>query len=142
MNMKKYNVTFKGYRRDENKNGLPSYGGIYLVYRCKYNPTTDKVSLKEIIYIGQAINIHDRIVNHDRYNDFVNELLEGEELCYSYASVSPTDMDVVENALVFMQKPKLNEGLKDSYNHEDSEFSIEGACSLLEMKTFSIKSGE
>lgn len=136
--MNTYNVTFKGYRRDVNKGGLPSYGGIYMVYCCVFNKDSDTVTLKKLIYIGKAINIHDRINNHDRYEDFKKQLGKGEQLCYSYSSVSPNDMDVVENALIFMQKPDLNESLTDSFNYTDSQFNIEGACALLKMKEFSI----
>ena len=138
--MEKYNVTFKGYRRDVNKAGLPSYGGVYFVYCCIYNEIPRTVTLNKLIYIGKAINIHDRINNHDRYDDFKNQLEQGEQLCYSYSSISPNDMDVVENALIFMQKPILNDDLKDSFNYPDSEFSIEGACALLKMTNFSITS--
>lgn len=136
--MDKYNVTFKGYRRDVNKDGLPSYGGIYMVYCCKYNENEQTVTLKRLIYIGKAINLHDRICNHNRYEDFNRQLQQGEQLCYSYASVSPNEVDVVENGLIFMQKPNLNDDLKDSFNYPDSEFSIEGACALLRMRNFTI----
>ena len=136
--MDKYNVTFKGYRRDVNKDGLPSYGGIYMVYCCKYNENEQTVTLKRLIYIGKAINLHDRICNHNRYEDFNRQLQQGEQLCYSYASVSPNEVDVVENGLIFMQKPNLNDDLKESFNYPDSEFSIEGACALLRMRDFTI----
>lgn len=131
-------MTFKGYRRDVNKDGLPSYGGIYMVYCCKYNENEQTVTLKRLIYIGKAINLHDRICNHNRYEDFNRQLQQGEQLCYSYASVSPNEVDVVENGLIFMQKPNLNDDLKDSFNYPDSEFSIEGACALLRMRNFTI----
>lgn len=131
-------MTFKGYRRDVNKDGLPSYGGIYMVYCCKYNENEQTVTLKRLIYIGKAINLHDRICNHNRYEDFNRQLQQGEQLCYSYASVSPNEVDVVENGLIFMQKPNLNDDLKDSFNYPDSEFSIEGACALLRMRDFTI----
>ena len=136
--MDKYNVTFKGYRRDVNKDGLPSYGGIYMVYCCKYNENEQTVTLKRLIYIGKAINLHDRICNHNRYEDFNRQLQQGEQLCYSYASVSPNEVNVVENGLIFMQKPNLNDDLKESFNYPDSEFSIEGACALLRMRDFTI----
>lgn len=136
--MNTYNVTFKGYRRDLYKKGLPSYGGVYMVYCCVFNKDSDTVTLKKLIYIGKAINIHDRINNHERFEDFKKQLEKGQQLCYSYSSVSPNDMDVVENALIFMQKPELNENLKDSFNYTDSQFNIEGACALLKMKEFSI----
>lgn len=136
--MDKYNVTFKGYRRDVNKSGLPSYAGIYMVYCCKFNENEQTVTLRKLIYIGKAINIHDRVCNHNRYEDFKRQLLQGEQLCYSYASVSPNEVDAVENGLIFMQKPELNDDLTDRYSYPDSEFSIEGACSLLKMKNFTI----
>lgn len=136
--MNKYNITFKGYRRDVNKGGLPSYGGVYMVYCCTYNEQDSTVSLRELIYIGQAINIHDRICNHDKLKDFKKQLREGEQLCYAYASVAPNELDVVENGLVFMQKPVLNDDLKEHFSHPDSSFSIEGRCALLKMTNFTI----
>lgn len=136
--MNKYNVTFKGYRREENKGGLPSYGGVYMVYCCTFNEADNTVSLRKLIYIGKAINIHDRINNHDRYEDFKKQLKQGEQLCYAYASVSPDERAVVENGLIFMQKPELNDDLKDNFNYSDSEFNIDGRCALLRMTSFTI----
>ena len=50
--MVKYNILFNGYRRDVNKAGLPTYSGIYIVYRCTFNEEKQTVSLKELLYIG------------------------------------------------------------------------------------------
>ena len=140
--MNTYNVTFKGYWLDENKDTLPTYGGVYLVYCCTYDKEKDRVALKRLIYIGQADNLHDRICTHDRYEDFKRQLHDRECLCYSYASVSPDDKDIIENALIYMQKPPLNDKLKDSFDHTDSQFSIEGRCALLHMKSFRITTGK
>jgi excinuclease UvrABC nuclease subunit len=136
--MKTYNVIFHGYKRDENKDSLPSYSGIYMVYRCTYDSDNKTVSLKELIYIGKAENIHDRINNHDKHDNFIGELQIGEQICYSYAEVSKDDLDVVENALVFAQKPKLNESLKDSFRYESAQFLIEGRTALLTYTKFQI----
>jgi len=136
--MESYNITFKGYRLDENKNTLPTYGGVYLVYCCTYNKEKDTVSLKKLIYIGQAVNLHDRICNHDRYEDFTGQLNEDEKLCYSYAAVPPDDKSIIENGLIYMQKPPLNDDLTGVFNYGDSQFIIDGACALLKMKNFSI----
>lgn len=138
--MEEYNVNFNGYRLDKDKSGLPAYGGIYLVYCCIFNEDTNRVYLDRLIYIGQSVNINDRLNNHERYEDFIAELKEGETLCYSYASVAPKDMNIVENALIFMQKPKLNNDLKDSFNYPDSQFDFEGRCALLKETHFSITS--
>ena len=64
--MEKYNILFRGYRRDCNRAGLPTYSGIYIVYRCTFNQEKQTVSLKELLYIGQAQNIRDRISGHDK----------------------------------------------------------------------------
>ena len=72
--MGEYNVTFNGYRLDRDKSGLPTYGGIYLVYCCIYSAETNRVTLNRLIYIGQSVNICDRVNNHDRYEDFKAEL--------------------------------------------------------------------
>ena len=37
-----------------------------------------------------------------------------------------------------MQKPRLNENLKETYNHEDARFVIEGKNGLLRYTDFSI----
>lgn len=136
--MKQYNINFKGYRRDCNKASLPHYSGVYMVYRCIYDSTSDKVTLNEIIYIGQAEDLNERLNNHDKYSMFQNTCESGEEICYAYANVSMDDLDIVENALIFAQKPRLNSDLVDSYNHESAAFLVEGKCKLLEYTDFTI----
>lgn len=136
--MKRYNINFKGYRRDCNKASLPRYSGIYMVYRCTYDSTTNKVTLIEIIYIGKAVDLWDRINYHDKYTLFLKACENGEEICYAYANVSMDDLDIVENALVFVQKPRLNSDLVNSFNHESSSFLVEGKCALLNYTDFTI----
>ena len=136
--IKTYSLDFKGYWREVNKNGLPSKTGIYLVYRCIYSAETNTVGLKEIIYIGKAENVHDRIANHDKLEDFKSQLQEGEELCYSFAEVPVADLDVVENALIYAQKPRLNDNLTDSFNHGAVAIKIDGRCACMKYTDFKI----
>lgn len=136
--MKCYNINFKGYRRDCNKATLPRYSGIYMVYRCTYDLTTNKVTLIEIIYIGKAVDLWDCINHHDKHIQFQETCASGEEICYAYANVSMDDLDIVENALVFAQKPRLNSDLVDSFNHESAGFLVEGRCALLDYTDFTI----
>ena len=65
--MNVYNVTFKGYRRDCNASTLPDYSGIYMIYRCKYNPDNDTVTLLELFYIGQSKNLNNEVNYHARH---------------------------------------------------------------------------
>lgn len=135
--MKDYILNFDGYWRECNKNGLPTYPGIYLVYRSRYNPQNDTVSLVEIIYIGKTDNIHDRLIKHEKYDLFVSQLRENEELCYSCAEVVE-DIDLVENALIFAQKPVLNDQGKDSYNYSRAHFILDGSCTRMKYTNFNI----
>lgn len=135
--MKDYILNFDGYWRECNKNGLPTYPGIYLVYRSRYNPQNDTVSLVEIIYIGKTDNIHDRHKKHEKYDLFVSQLREHEELCYSCAEVVE-DIELVENALIFVQKPVLNDQGKDSYNYSRAHFILNGSCTRMKYTNFNI----
>lgn len=135
--MKDYILNFEGYWRECNKNGLPTYSGIYLVYRSRYNPKNDTVSLIEIIYIGQTDNIHDRHIKHGKYELFLSLLKEGEELCYSCAEITE-DIDLVENALIFAQKPVLNDKGKDNYNYSRAHLLLNGSCTCMKYTNFNI----
>lgn len=138
--MNKYNVTFKGYRRNCNAATLPDYSGIYMIYRCRYNQDTDTVTLQELFYIGQSKNINHEVNYHVRHDEFLKEAKDGEEICYAYAKIPEASLDIVENALIFSQKPRLNAKLKDNFNHPASEFHIDGNCALLNYTDFTIKS--
>lgn len=115
--MQLYLINFRGYWREKNKRGVPAEPGIYMVYRCVYDVTTDAVRLNEIIYIGQSDNVQERLGNHEKLPDFTKKLQVGEELCYAFAPVRTKDLDIVENALVFAQKPVLNDKLKEQFNY-------------------------
>ena len=134
-----FNINFKGYWRDINKKGIPSLSGIYIVYDCTYNSETDTVSLNKIIYIGQAENLNERIMTHDKRSDFVRVCGGENNLCYSIAELSVTDLDMVENALVYAQQPSLNDRLKDKYHYSQAEFHLEGRCALMKHKDFTIR---
>lgn len=136
--MKKYNVTFLGYRRDANAGTLPSSSGVYMIYRCVYDEETKTVDLKELFYIGQAFDLNDEINHHARRKEFLAQAQNGEQICYAYARVDKADLDIIENALIFAQKPRMNTNLVNNYNHEASEFQIEGKCALLKYTNYSI----
>ena len=136
--MKDFYLKFEGYWGDRNKGGLPNYSGIYIVYRSVYNAQTDKVSLIEIIYIGKADNIHDRHLDHEKYEVFLSQLQYGEELCYSCAPLDK-DVEVVENALIFAQKPVLNEKGKTEFNYDRTHVKMDGACACMKYTDFFVR---
>lgn len=136
--MKSFTLNFKGYWRESNKDYIPEVSGIYLVYRCVFNPIPRTVSLRELIYIGKSNNVKRRVSEHVTNHDFLETVRPGEEICYSVAEVSVFDLCLVENALIFAQKPRLNSQGKDVYVYQDSSFDVVGRCALLKYTSFSV----
>lgn len=136
--MSTYNLIFRGYWRDVNRTSIPSISGIYLVYKCKYNQIEDTVSLLELLYIGKSLDVNQRLNSHDKRDLFLEKCSESETLCYSVAEVNECDLELVENALIFAEKPELNDNKKDSFLFDSSEFHLEGKCALMKHKNFSI----
>lgn len=135
--MIEYNLNFRGYWIDANTSGIPQVSGVYLVYRCTYDD--GGVTLKELLYIGQSKNLRERINDHEKKEQFLRECREGETICYSVAEVPQKDLDVVENALIFAQKPRLNTQYKDSFEHESPvSLNLEGRCKLMKYVNFTI----
>lgn len=133
-----YRKEFKGYTLDRDGESLPTDSGVYMMYRCVPHPETRTVDLVELFYIGKATDLKQEIMNHKRRAEFLAQAKQGEEICYSYAFVSRVQYDVVENGLVYMQKPRLNDKLKWNYNHQDAEFHFSGACALLKYNDYKI----
>ena len=136
-----YKKEFEGYILDSDVDTLPRESGVYIIYRCVFNPETNKVDLKELFYIGKASDLLQEIKYHKRRNEFLAQAKKGEELCYSFALVSKSQYDIIENSLIFMQKPRLNDNLTDSYNHQDAAFHFSGACGLLKYTDYKIENG-
>jgi len=134
---KSYEVLFRGYRMDIDT--LPEYTGVFIAYRCIFYKKTRTVDLIEILYIGKSRNI--RATVKKLHAKFLAEAKAGESVCYSYAEIKKTKLDIIENALVFAQKPRLNENneIKTEYNFDKpAQFLIEGTCALLEHEYYTI----
>ena len=138
--MRTYNIQFEGHWMERNKSDVPAKSGVYMVYRGKYNQVNNSVDLYEIIYIGQSINMRERITNHDHIQAFEATLNYGETLCYSCAAVDEKDLDIVENALIIAQKPRLNEIKQSNLDYSEKRFQVSGRCSLLKFNDFTITS--
>lgn len=136
-----YKKSFKGYYLDRDISSLPHDSGVYMIYRCVYDEKTDEVNLKELFYIGKASDLFQEVRYHKRRNEFLAQAKVGEEICYSYTLVSKQQYDIIENALVFMQKPRLNTNLVDSYDHQDAAFHFSGSCSMLKLIDYKIVDG-
>lgn len=134
-----YKKEYKGYILDRDVDTLPRESGVYMIYRCIFDPETNKVDLKELFYIGKASDLFQEVKYHKRRDEFLAQAKKGEELCYAFALVSKLQYDIIENSLIFMQEPRLNKNLIDSYDHQDAAFHFSGACGLLRYTDYKIE---
>ena len=127
--MKTYKLTFDGSWSDSIRDELPEYSGVYLVYRG----TLDRGHFlcSEIIYIGQAENIRERHKNHEKRDLFLAKRRANEVIFYSCAPVATSDLNRVENALVYEMRPILNDKLTESFPYPETIIESDGQCSLL-----------
>lgn len=130
--MKTFNLHFEGSILDGDRSNLPTYSGIYLVYRGVLFPDGTKVNCREILYIGKTDDIRRRLSIHDKRSEFLSKLRQGEVLFYSYAKADIGDLGRIENALIYTRKPDLNDQGKDSFLYPSTEVISDGQCALLE----------
>ena len=143
--MATYHIHIEGYWLDHNKSGLPDYSGIYFVFRCVYNSNANTADIKQLLYIGQtgqSGGIRDRLVNHEKYEEFQNACKENELVCYATSEVPVDDLDIIENALISAEQPPINEELKDHFKYDESTIKTSGYNSGLENKWFVIINDE
>lgn len=126
-----YSIAFDGYWRDKNKSGIPSKSGVYCVYECRYNAVSKTVSLKKLIYIGEAGNVSDRIANHEKYQAWKEHVGPGNELCFSFGAVPSASRERCEAAMIFKHKPPENSEYLSSFPFDKTTISLSGKTALL-----------
>lgn len=129
---KSINLKFEGYWREKNFSGIPSYSGIYVFQECKYNPSSNSVDLIKILYIGQAVNCHERVINHEKIYEMKRYISYGNELCVNVTNIIDPDKSRVEAALVYKHKPRFNDKLKDYFTYDSTTIINSGNYRLLE----------
>ena len=138
--MKTIELGFKGYYREVNKDSIASVSGVYCVYSCVYNKEEKNVTIKKLLYIGESDNVHDRIANHDRLDDWLDSLSSGQTLCYSYAKASSDDRERAEAALIFEKQPSFNTEHTKEFIYEDTEIKTSGRNKFLPAE-FTVRKG-
>jgi len=128
---KTINLDFDGYWREVNKSSIPKRAGVYAVYVCKYIKPEKKgakatVTLKKLIYIGEAENVNERISEHDKWSDWRKKVPEGSVICFSFAGATSPDRERAECALIFYHKPTCNDECKDSFPYEETTVISKG----------------
>lgn len=129
---KSYTLDFSGYWREPNIGGIPAQSGVYCAYACTYNPSEKNVSLRLLIYIGEAANAKDRVAGHGKWNDWRRHLQQGEQICFSFAPVASADRERVEAAMIFRHKPPENAEYRDSFPFDQTTVTTTGRNALLD----------
>ena len=124
-------MQFKGYWRDENKAGIPSKSGVYCVYECTHNVTKGNIIIHRLIYIGEAEDVKDRIVKHEKRKDWLKHVRKGNELCFFFGSIFALDRDRAEAAMIFKYKPPENDMYIDFFPYDRTTIHLSGKTALL-----------
>ena len=125
-------IEFDGYWRDENKGGIPARSGVYVVYECTHNVKEKTVSLRKLIYIGEAEDVRSRVANHEKYRAWLEHVSRQNELCFSFGGVVSTDRARAEAALIFRHKPPENDEYVNAFPFDRTTMSLSGKTALLD----------
>lgn len=131
MSNKTYKQEYTGYWRYKNRGGVPKKSGVYCVYRGTYNSSNDTVSLKQLLYIGQAKNMNERIENHEKLTTWEHYLKLGEEIIFSCTELGMSDLNRFEAAMIYEHKPPVNEEYMNNFPYDSTTVYTSGRNALL-----------
>jgi hypothetical protein len=133
MSTKAYALAFDGYWRAPNVSGLPTKSGIYGVYACVHNTQEKTVSIKRLLYLGEAANMQERVSGHERWPDWRQRLNTDEELCFNAALISgESDRQRAEAAMIFKHKPPCNTTYVDAFPFDATTVTTSGNNALMQ----------
>ena len=124
-------IKFQGYWRDAKKESIPAKSGLYCVYKCTHNVRDKNLSIHNLIYIGEAENVRNRVAQHEKYSEWHRSIRPGNELCFSFGIVDSKNRDRAEAAMIFKHKPSLNPEYNDSFPFDKTTMSLSGKTDLL-----------
>jgi hypothetical protein len=130
-------LNFDGYYEEEE---LPlnkhKCSGIYVVYAGE--EAGGGPELYRLLYIGESENIAKRpSKDHEKYEDWKNQLMEDEILYFSFAEVDSNYREQAEAALIYHYEPICNEQGIESFNYEKTKIITSGSNVCLE-ETFTV----
>lgn len=128
--MSSYILNFEGYLDDETLNYFPKCSGIYCVF-AGIRSFTGNIVPRRLLYIGQATNLYDRHHSHNYHDNWLKSLRNAEELCYCYAKVIESELDILENALIFHHQPPENINGKESFDYNFAVILCQGQIGTL-----------
>jgi predicted GIY-YIG superfamily endonuclease len=118
MAVKSFTVEFEGYWRGSNVSGIPSKSGVYCVYVCTHNRLKGTVTLHQLVYIGESSDVNNRIIGHEKLEDWKKYIKQDQQLCFTFGYVESTYRERVEAALINEHKPPVNTEYKYSFPYD------------------------
>ena len=129
---KAYTLGFDGYWREPNVSGLLAKSGVYCVYACVHSSAEKTVSVRRLLYIGEAADVRDRVQTHDQWSKWRNQLKAGEVLCVSAAVIAgESDRQRAEAAMIFKHKPPCNIEYVDAFPFDTTTVTTSGKNALM-----------
>ncbi len=131
MAAKTYNIIIHGCWSDVIKGSVPKHSGVYFVYECTHNKEEKTASIHRLIYIGESDDVNDRIANHEKHDDWIKHVRNGNTLCFSIGPVQTADRERVEAAYIFKHKPPENEEYIDNFPFDQTTVNSSGITKKL-----------
>jgi hypothetical protein len=126
------NIEFDGYWTEKTMGNIPSHPGIYCVYECKYDAEENGIAIHKLISIDGSIDVNESVSHYKNLYRWKRHVGNGNQLCFSFASVGSGQRGRVKAALVFQHKPPLNGEFKDSFPFDKTTLSVRGKKALLD----------
>ena len=118
-------LTFAGYWPITSAEIAP-WPGIYCVYATVMNTTS------YLLYIGESINVGQRVYSHERVQQWVNAA-NGHPLCYSSSMITlESERKRIEAAMIYQHKPPCNSDYKLSFPYPTTSIVTAGMNANLE----------
>ncbi len=103
-------VHINGYWREEYLPEILTHPGIFFVYEANHNPEENTVDLLNLIYIGEAINIRERIKTHEKTHAWKSFIKKPNELFFASGIVDHHLLVRAKTAYIFGNNPIGNNG--------------------------------
>lgn len=129
--MNTYQMTVEGYWLENKRWYMPHSSAVYMVFTCRYNASANTVALRRLLYIGQAVDVQERLSCHEKLSLWRLYCVSGETLCFAMAAVPKACLDVCESALIVKHQPPCNKALTKSFPHRPTTIWLEGDTELL-----------
>lgn len=125
-------LQFQGYWRESALAGVPRQSGIYVVYGGIYNPRTNTVDLRQLVYIGESGNVGFRLHNQEKRKNWLGQLgYSQQELFFSFAPAALLDRMPAEAALIYQHQPPVNDEGKATFHYNATRIVATGCNALL-----------